>query len=291
MFKITIQPLRWCVLVPLFWLLACTPPSSDQVVTSVDEFNPLPPSAKIQVAVASNFYPTLRQLLAQYPAVEQHITLIQGSTGTLYAQISKGAPFDVFLAADEMSVEQLIKDGKMNQSHIYAQGILALWPTNSDLDTSPAQQRLQRILDRIAVSKRDILAIADPALAPYGRAARQTLTSLNMFTELADNIVYGSNINQTHLFVSSGNATAGLVAYSQVLQQPMRTSPNEVLVIPQALYDPINQAGGIVIKPVSSPYAIEFMNWLLSDTIQHKISLLGYQVQAENYLKPSVPIH
>lgn len=291
MFKITIQPLRWCVLVPLFWLLACTPPSSDQIVTSVDEFNPLPPSAKIQVAVASNFYPTLRQLLAQYPAVEQYITLIQGSTGTLYAQISKGAPFDVFLAADETSVEQLIKDKKMNQSHIYAQGILALWSTNSALDTSPVQQRLQRILDRIAVSKTEILAVADPTLAPYGRAAHQVITALNMRAKLNDRMVYGSNINQTHLFVSSGNATAGLVAYSQVLQQPMRTSPNELIIVPQALYEPINQAGGIVLKPAVSPHALEFMNWLLSDTIQHDISLLGYQVQARPSPHSSLALH
>src|SRR5690606_31179014 len=126
-----------------------------------------------------------------------------GSTGQLYAQISHGAPFDVFLSADDSSPQKLIASGDAaNDSYfIYARGRLALWSATAGYVDSEGA-----ILNTTAFTR---LAIANPKTAPYGQAAMDALTKLNLLNQVQPLLVQGESIAQTQQFIASGNVPLG----------------------------------------------------------------------------------
>ncbi len=192
-------------------------------------------AAEIRVAVASNFRPVMQVLAKRFEARTGHdVILIFGSTGKQYAQIKHGAPFDAFFAADAQHPLQLEQDGTAvaGTRFTYAIGKLVLWsPVTGFVD--PAGEVL-----RTGTFKH--LAIANPELAPYGRAAQEVLRAIGLWEPLTARLVRGENIAQAFQFVTSGSAELGFVANAQI-RQPGKPQNGSYWDIPQALYSPIEQ--------------------------------------------------
>ena len=189
----------------------------------------------IRVAVASNFLPVLRDIAARFEtATGGRVVLIAGSTGKLYAQIVNGAPFDVFFAADVRRPEQLERAGRARPAtrFTYAFGKLVLW--------SAGRFDVDDYVDLLTHGRFRRLAVAQPKLAPYGRAAQEVITALGLDLRLRGRLVWGESVAQVYQFVHSHNAEWGFLAWSQVYRQgePVRGS---YWLVPQTLYRPIAQ--------------------------------------------------
>ncbi len=168
----------------------------------------------LRIAVAANFAPTLERLAAEFRGeMPVAITLVPGSTGKHYAQIRHGAPFDAFFAADAARPERLEREGRIvpGSRFTYALGCLALWSPDPDRVDAAG-----RVLSGEGFRR---LAIANPRLAPYGRAAREVLEGLGLWTGLQPRLVRGENIAQAFQYVASGGAELGFVACSQVIDR------------------------------------------------------------------------
>jgi molybdate transport system substrate-binding protein len=220
-------------------------------------------AGEVHVAVAANFRTTLNLLADKFETVSDHTLIISsGSTGRLYAQILNGAPFDVFLAADGKRPGLLVKAGLAPEANLfdYAIGQLVLW---SPTEVPPPEPRdWLRKLDRVA--------IANPRLAPYGLAARQTLEQLGANEVL---IITGENVNQAFQFTASGNVSAGFVALAQT--RAAGTDPAYYWPVPETLHDPIRQQG---VRLSESEAAAEFEDFLRTDEAHAIIEASGYKI-------------
>lgn len=223
--------------------------------------------AEVTVAVASNFVPVIQRLKPLFEAKgEDSLTVSTGSTGKLFAQISHGAPFDVFLAAD-MRRPRVLEDKGLavaGSRFTYARGQLALWSKRPSLPDPPWDALLAQDVTHIAM--------ANPRTAPYGEAARQALKALGLWTRVQGRLVMGENIAQTYQYVASGNAQVGLVAYSQIKASDRGGSH---WLIPQDDYQPIEQQA---VRLNDSPGARRFVAFLRSVEARGVIRDLGYQV-------------
>ena len=222
---------------------------------------------EIRVAAASNFTDAITALAERFEADTGHeVILIFGSTGKHYAQIKHGAPYDVFFAADKKRPEILEQEGLAlpGSRFTYAIGKIVLWsPVAGVVD--PHGKVLEQGTFRY-------LAIANPKLAPYGRAAQQVLQTRRLWDILKGKMVRGENIGQTFQFVRSANAEMGFVAYSQV-QQPGQSMQGSFWEVPQSLYSPIKQQA-ILLK--ENKAARDFMSFVKSDQSKEIISRYGY---------------
>lgn len=213
------------------------------------------------VAVASNFLPTAQKLAMAFRGVAgDDIRLASGSTGKLFAQIGAGAPFDLFLAADMETPARLGAGAPV----VYARGKLVLWSANHGLLAGDGAAVLG------AGNLRN-LAIADPDLAPYGRAARQVMIRLEVWDKWQPRLVLGENIGQAVTFVATGNAAAGLVAASLV-----QGRGGSLWLVPKELYDPIEQGAVLTPRGTDNPAAARFLDFILSPEGQDMIVADGY---------------
>jgi molybdate transport system substrate-binding protein len=253
-------------------------------------------SQPLTVAVASNFKYTLEHIIASSDYWStQNIRLVTGSSGMLYAQIMNGAPFDVFLSADSQRPKDLVNAGLAKSANVYAIGRLVLWPVPLSLSAAASagteaerSQYLQASLMAYLSSFEGKLAIANPTLAPFGKAALeviQSLTALNDLSEhfsdhLSDQLVTGSNVNQAFQFVDSGNAQVGIIAESLLIQARQllgKDKYNNYMLIPRSLYSNIEQSI-VALKP----YALNaqrdaFVGFLLSAQTQALLLQYGYE--------------
>ena len=224
----------------------------------------------INIAVASNFVRPMQQLIARFNTTHAPYVavLITGSSGKHFAQINQGAPFDIFFAADTSYPQKLQQLGLAEQDHgfVYAIGKLALWRK-----TTTKNNPTQLDANWLKFAQFNHLAIANPQLAPYGKAAMQTLHSLQLGNQLTPKLVYGENINQALQFVASGAATTRFVAYSQLkwLQIPRHA----YWLVPQNLYQPIAQAAVLLKRNAA---AIAFMQFAQSMPAQKIVQNFGY---------------
>ncbi len=222
---------------------------------------------EIQVAVASNFTDAIKEIAGRFEQKSGHrIILSFGSTGKHYAQIKNGAPFEAFFAADVKRPKLLEEDGmaQTGSRFTYAVGKLVLWSPKVDtVDTTG------KVLEQ---GDFRYLALANPKLAPYGKAAREVLESRGLWQALQGRMVRGENIGQTFQFVMSGNAELGFVAFSQIKQpgQPITGSKWE---IPQALYSPIEQQA-VLLK--DKPSARDFLTFVRGEEALKIIQAYGY---------------
>ena len=231
---------------------------------------------EIRVAVASNFLPTLRELVSIYRAEsDDQVKIIAASTGKLYAQIIHGAPFDIFLSADSRRPLLLTQSGHAVESSrfTYALGKIALWaPLN--------RQKVQESDDcheALMGGNFSRLAIANPKTAPYGVAAQQTLERLGLWGELQRRLVRGENIAQTLHYVDSGNAQLGIVALSQVMPLQERTAC--IWEIPENLYQSIEQQAVLLKRGTKETTAERFLLFLRSKRATDLIRSRGYGIQ------------
>nr|WP_168710947.1 molybdate ABC transporter substrate-binding protein [Ningiella ruwaisensis] len=218
----------------------------------------------VVVAVASNFYLPLQQILSSH-AHNFDVTVISGSSGMLYSQLKNGAPFDLYLSADAERPQLLFAAGMSSEPVSYAVGQLALYPYNDKL---PLKQQLK------SANK---ISIANPKLAPFGLAAMQVLQSMSL--EQSPNLVMGNSVAQAFQFVDSGNANIGLLSVSQLLQAHASFNDEKYLnytLIDASLYAPIEQQAVIVKGAKNQVTARDFLTFLMSDEVQNHIVSLGY---------------
>lgn len=223
----------------------------------------------IRVAVASNFLKTAQSLSQQFEAQSQHsIQLSSGSSGKLYLQITKGAPFDLFLSADRQKPQQLVTKGFAVASSIqtYAIGKLSLW-----LKACKNAPDLS-ILMNPEINK---IAIANPKLAPYGLASQQLLEKYQLWQELEDKMIFPENISQVAQMSKIGVVDAAFVATSNAdsLLLNKRSCLFDVKTID---YLPIEQQLVIVANSGKKAIARQFVQFILSDQGQTLIKNMGY---------------
>lgn len=226
------------------------------------------------VAVAANFTEVAERLEGTFERQSGHsLTFVVGSTGKLYAQIAHGAPFDAFLAADQARPERLEEEGLAvaGSRFTYATGRLTLWSREPGGVGSDGAATLRQ-------GKFRLLAIANPDLAPYGAAARQTLESLDLWTALEDQVVLGETVGQAHALVASGNAELGFVALSYVLS-PRNEIPGSRWDVPAELHAPIRQDAVLLTRAAANPAARGFLDFLRGDAAKTVIESYGYRVE------------
>ena len=220
----------------------------------------------MRIAVASNFVEPLREIVSAFEAqYDASVKISAASSGKHYAQIRHGAPFDVFLSADEDKVDRLISSGQVlaTDSLIYSQGLLALY-SNKPQFWPVTLKTLQHTNVR--------LAIANPKLAPYGLAAKSLLDNIKL--DPSTRIITGENIAQTFHFIHSGGADIGLVALSQLMQTQAH---KQYHLIPIDSYPPILQKAAVLSASHHIKEARRFLAFLSRETARSIIQSYGYQ--------------
>ena len=218
------------------------------------------------VAVAANFTEPAKDIAAAFKAKTGHdIILSFGASGALTAQAQQGAPFHAFLSADDERPKQLANEGLAERHTIftYAIGRIALWSAD------PARVRDASTLRGGGFSK---LAIANPAAAPYGVAAVETLRALGLAETLQPKLVQGATIAQAFQFVASGNAELGFVALSQIVAR----SDGSRWIVPQDLYTPIRQDAVLLKTGAANEAARAFLAFLKGPEATSTIERFGY---------------
>lgn len=238
-------------------------------------FGPMPLLAQpLRVAVAANAQFVVEQLKAAFQKkTGTPVELIVSSSGKLTTQIQQGAPYDVFLSADMEYPQTLHKAGLTTAAPVvYAHGSLVLW-TLGDL---PLTADL-KILSNPTVRH---IAIANPATAPYGKAAVSFLTHIKRLTPpVKAKIVYGESIAQVNQYVLTGAAEIGFTAKSVVLD-PILTKRGHWIDLPTTGYSPIAQ-GVVVLKRTGQPKAArQFVQFLRSPDARRILQQFGYRSPA-----------
>ena len=230
----------------------------------------------LNVAVAANFYAPLQHLAPQFEhATGDKLIISSGSSGQLYAQITQGAPFDVFLSADSDKPSLLERAGLTvpGSRFTYAVGTLVLW--SSKAGVVDAQGSV------LKAGGYRYLGMADPSSAPYGAAAQQVLTALGLWDGLNRDkkLVLGESITQTWQFAATGNVDLAFVALSQVITPEGGVTGSSWLP-PQALYAPIEQEAVILTQGSHRKAADAFADWLHHDPhALAGIKAAGYRIR------------
>ena len=227
---------------------------------------------EVQVAVAANFTAPIQAIARDFEKDTGHrLVAAYGATGQFYTQIKNGAPFEVFLAADDTTPQKLEKEGDIvpGSRFTYAIGTLALWSAKDGYVDDAG-----KVLEKNQFKH---LSIANPKAAPYGLAATQVLAKLGLTDKVKDKIVEGQNITQAYQFVSTGNAELGFVALSQIFKDG-KVSHGSAWIIPETMHDPIKQDAVILKKGENNPAAKALTEYLKGPKAEAIIKSYGYQL-------------
>ncbi|QEI05158.1 molybdate ABC transporter substrate-binding protein [Pigmentiphaga aceris] len=229
-------------------------------------------AAEVHVAVAANFTAPVQAIAVEFEKdTGNKVVASFGATGQFYAQIKNGAPFEVFLAADDTTPAKLEAEKAIvpGSRFTYATGKLALWSAKAGYVDDKGE----------VLKKNDFshLSIANPKTAPYGLAATQVLAKLNLTQAITPKIVEGQNISQAHQFISSGNAELGFVALSQIYKDG-KISSGSAWIVPSELHEPIKQDAVILEKGKDNPVAKQFVDYLKGPKAAVVIKSYGYEL-------------
>ncbi|MFP6793825.1 MAG: molybdate ABC transporter substrate-binding protein [Pseudomonadales bacterium] len=214
----------------------------------------------LRIGVASNFRSTLEQIATGFELAHNiKVEVSAASTGALFAQIKSGAPFDILFAADTVRPALLESVGHTRLRRTYAYGQLVFWTPGKPANETTLKQY------------KGTMAIANPRHAPYGKAATDTLELMQVKT---DRVVYGTNIAQAFNFVRTGNAPAGLIAFSQI--KYLNVPAIEFWVVPPESYAPIEQQ--LVVLKDASMKAELFVAYTFDPGTTRLIEKSGYLV-------------
>jgi molybdate transport system substrate-binding protein len=228
-----------------------------------------PAAAEVQAAVAANFTAPAKEIAAAFEKTGGgHVTLVFGSSGAFYSQITHGAPFEVFLSADAERPEKLEQGGQgvAGTRFTYAVGRLVLYSRTPGLvDGRGAVLKAGRFAR---------LAIAEPTTAPYGQAAVETLQHLGLWSAVEPKIVKGSDITQAYQFTATGAADLGFVAFSQVVDE----AGGSRWIVPDKLHAPIAQQAILLAPGKDDPAARAFLAFLKGPRARAITGRFGYAV-------------
>ena len=235
---------------------------------------PLPRAHTLNIAAAADLKFALDELLKDFRArhPEDKIEVTYGSSGNFVAQLTQGAPFDVFLSADMSYPRKLVEQGLVKENGVfpYAVGHIVLWvPQASAL----AVEKLgMKTLLEPSVQH---IAIANPQHAPYGRAAEAALKSQGLYDTLKDKLVLGENVAQTAQFAQSGAADVGIIALSLALAPAMK-GQGRYWEVPASAYPRMEQGGAILQKAKDPELAAQFREALLSAPSRTLLGRYGF---------------
>lgn len=218
------------------------------------------------VAVAANFTEPATEIAELFTAQTGHVAVLSfGASGQFFTQITQGAPFDVFLSADAARPARVVEEGfgVADTAFTYAIGRLVLWSRDPGRVTGP------EILEAADFAR---LAIADPAAAPYGAAAVETMRHLGVLEALEPKLVTGTNISQTFQFVATGNAEVGFVALSQLAGD----ATGSRWLVPPELHAPIRQDAVLLTTGADNAAARAFLDFLKGPEAAAVIERFGY---------------
>jgi len=249
----TLLPRRFCLLLLSLCLLLSGPSLATEPA--------------LRIAAASDLAPCISELNAGF--VNQgggQVSVTIGASGNFFAQIRNGAPFDVFLSADTSYPRALADAGLADPSslYVYAYGQLVLWSADPNLGLAAGL----RLLAEPAVRK---VAIANPDVAPYGKAAKAALQHAGLWQQLQPKLIYGENIAQTMQFIESGNAQAGLVSAASV-----GSGRRPGWTVPADSYPPIEQGAIVTARGRSHPQAGRYLQFLRSDQARAILAKYGF---------------
>ncbi len=233
------------------------------------------PQRSVAVAVAANMKPAFEEIAARFraknPNVEVRTTF--GASGTFFAQIANGAPFDLFLSADAEFPAKVVQSGLSDgKAFTYAYGTLVVWvPNSSKIDLAG------KGLAALADASVQRIAIANPEVAPYGRAAKSALERAGLFEVLKGRIVMGQSVSQTVQFVQSGNAQAGFVPLSLAKVPPL-SEEGRAWPVPKSSYQRIEQAGVVLKGAKQAALARELAAFITGDEGRELLERYGYEL-------------
>lgn len=242
---------------------------------------PQQPSAKacgtVTIAAASDLTYAMNEIAVNFEkATGCHVRTSMGSSGNFLAQIENGAPFDLFFSADiaypkKLESEDLAARGG---TYLYAVGKIVLWTRND------SRADISKGLGALSDPTFRKISIANPAHAPYGRAAQEALRKAGVWESVKDRLVLGENISQAAEFVQSGNADAGIIALSLALSPPMK-SEGRTVQIPEDLYAPIEQ-GAVALRNAKNPQAAEeFLSYIKLPATAALLERYGFALPAK----------
>jgi len=262
-------PARLLACAVLTIAVASLAPCSAQALPETPAASTTPPL----VAAASDLQFALDEIVARFQrdtGIAPRVTY--GSSGNFTRQIEQGAPFDLFLSADEAYVDRLAARGlTRGDGALYAIGRIVLFaPHGSPLEPDP---RLENLAARLASGESGRLAIANPEHAPYGRAAEQAMRSLGVWEAVQPKLLLGENVAQAAQFASSGNADGGIIAYSLALAPALRERGRFAL-LPETLHAPLRQR--MVLLKRASPASVRFYDYLRSPSSRAILSRYGF---------------
>lgn len=228
---------------------------------------------EISVAAASDLKFAMGELAASYEKqTGTKVNVTYGSSGNFFSQIQNGAPFDLFFSADVEYTKKLEAAGQAEPGtlHKYAVGRIVIWtPFSTKVDVS--SQGMNALLDA-AIQK---IAIANPAHAPYGRAAVAALKKAGVYDKVEAKLVYGENISQAAQFAQSGNAQAGIVALSLAISPAMKDS-GKMWVIPEEMHPAIEQGAIVLNTAKNKDAARSFLEFVKSEAGRAILGKYGF---------------
>lgn len=219
------------------------------------------------VAAAASLAPAFERIRQSYIEIHgQPVTMVYSSSGNLAAQIRNGAPYDLFASADQVRVDQLIKEGYLEADSriVFAQGVLVL-------AQSPSSSRTFERLEQLVGVPDLRVAIANPRHAPYGTAAQQALEYVGMWEGLESRLVYGESVRQTAQFAETGNVEVALISASTAISANMLWH-----VIPSEYYNPILHTSAVHRDTDNREMAIAFLDFLSSPAAQEILQQSGF---------------
>ena len=227
-----------------------------------------PARPELNVATAANLTRVFGELGGIFEReTGTHVVFSFGATAQLAQQIEHGAPFDVFAAADTEHIDELARKDLVLRSTraIYARGKLVLWVPEARVPVEHIED-----LARAGVTH---VAIANPKLAPYGRAAVETLHALHLWETVQPKIVYGQNISATTQYAATGNADAAFTALALVHD----INRGRKIVVPENLHAPLDQAIAVVRSTAKADQARKFVDFIMSEKARAVLKQYGYQ--------------
>ncbi len=223
----------------------------------------------IKVAVSANMQYAIQEIITEFKKKYNcQVDLIVASSGKLTAQIEQGAPYDIFISADSKYPLYLFEKGLAKiRPEVYAFGQLVLMSSNSN----------QLTLNDLKTLKVDKIAIANPDIAPYGKASVQVLKQLNIYNEVEHKLIFGENILQVNQFIETGVVDAGITSFSIVKSKDIKGWT----LIDNGLHHPIKQSAVIIKQKQQSNKVMDFYNYLFSKESQLILKKYGYLIPNE----------
>ena len=236
---------------------------------------PVQAGDNILIAAASNLRFAMHEICHDFQEQNSSIQtkVSYGSSGNFFAQISQGAPFDIFFSADATYPELLEKEGltAKGTQKVYAVGKIVLWvPKVSKVDSDKG-------LQAVTFSEVKKLAIANPRHAPYGRAAEESLRYYGLWEEVKEKLIYGENISQTAQFVHTGAADAGIIAMSLAIS-PRMLNDGRYWVIPDKSHSDIEQIYVVLKKGKGKKSIRKFLDFIHGEKGGNILSRYGFVI-------------